>query len=92
MSIDNYLLIPGSLQFIGICANTFTFRIINMIQTSNNYNIVSALFAGTENIICMKILNTTLKGKKRRFRFRSKRFVSCPGHIFADHLAGFTMD
>ena len=42
MPIDNYPLTQRSLQFIGIGVNELTFKSINTIQSSNNYNIVPA--------------------------------------------------
>ena len=43
MSIDNRPLTQRSLQLIGICVNKLTFKCINIIQSSNNYNIVRVL-------------------------------------------------
>ena len=49
MPIDNHLLTQGRLQFTGISVNKLTLKCINIIQPSNNYNIVSSsLSAGTK--------------------------------------------
>ena len=47
MPIDNHPLTQGRLQFIGIGVNKLTFKSTNIIQSSNNYNIVSSFSAGT---------------------------------------------
>ena len=39
MPIDNHPLTQRRLQFIGIGANKLTLKSINIIQSSNNYNI-----------------------------------------------------
>ena len=39
---DNHLLTKRRLQFIGMSVNKLTLKSINIIQSSNNYNIVSS--------------------------------------------------
>ena len=39
MPIDNHPLTQRMLQFIGICVNKLTLKSINIIQSSNHYNI-----------------------------------------------------
>ena len=68
MPIDNNPLIKSSLQFIGISVNKFTFKIINIIQSSNNYNIVCGFICWNQNLH-MKILDTSFKVMKRKFGF-----------------------
>ena len=70
MPIDNHSLTQKSLQFIGIGVNKLTFKGINIIQSSINYNIVSGFFCFNQNIVHMKILDTSFKMTKRRFRIR----------------------
>ena len=70
MSIDNYPLTPKRLQFIGFSVNKLTFKSINILQSSNNYNIVSSFICWNQNIVHMKILDASFKVMKRRFRFR----------------------
>ena len=72
MPIDNHPLTQKRLQFIGACisVNKLTLKSINIIQSSNNYNIVSSFISWNQNIVHMKILDTSLKVFKRRFRFR----------------------
>ena len=62
MSIDNSLT-QRSLQFIGIGVNKLTFKSINIIQSSNNYNIVSGFICWNQNTVHMKILDTFLSFK-----------------------------
>ena len=59
MSIDNNPLTQRRLPFIGISVNKLTLKSINIIQSPNNYN----------KIVHMKILDTSFKMTKRRFRF-----------------------
>ena len=47
MPIDNYPLTQRRLQLIGIGVNKLTLKSINILQSSNNYNILAALSAGT---------------------------------------------
>ena len=70
MPIDNHRLIQRRLQFIGIGVNKLTLESINIMQSSNNYNIVSSFIFWNQNIVHMKILDTSFKMTKRRFRFR----------------------
>ena len=66
----NHPLIQRRLQFIGINVNKLTLKSINIIQLSNNYNIVSSFICWNQNIVHMKIVDTLFKMKKRRFRFK----------------------
>ena len=70
MPIDNHPLTLRRLQFIGISVNKLTLKSINVIQSSNNYNSVSSFICWNQNIVHMKIVDTSLKMPKRRFRFR----------------------
>ena len=49
MSIDNHLT-QRSQQFIGIGVNKLTFKSINKIHLSNNYNFISDLVCWKQNI------------------------------------------
>ena len=73
MPIDNHPLTQRRLQFIGISVNKLTLKNINIIQSSNNYNIVSSFICWNQNIVHMKILDTSFKVTKRRFRFRGRK-------------------
>ena len=66
MPMDNHPLTYRWLQFIGISVNKLTLKSINIIQSSNNYNIVSSFICGNQNIV----LDTSFKMMKTRFRFR----------------------
>ena len=68
MPIDNHPLTLRKLQFIGISVNKLTLESINIIQYSNNYNIDSSLICVNQNILHMKILDTSFKMPKRRLR------------------------
>ena len=68
MPIDNYPLTQRSLQFIGLSAKKVTFKGVNIIQSSNNYNIVGSFICW--NIVHMKILDTSFQITNRRFRFQ----------------------
>ena len=70
MPIDNQPLSQRRLQFIGIGVNKLTFKNINMIQSSNNCNILRSFICWNQNIDHMKILDTSFKVKKRKFRVR----------------------
>ena len=70
MPIDNHPLTQRRLPFIGISVNKLTLKSIDIIQSSNNYNIVSSFFCWNQNIVHMEILDTSFKMTKRRFRFR----------------------
>ena len=65
MPIDNHPLTQRSLQFIGISVNKLTCKSINMIQSSNNYNIVSGFICWKQNIAHMKIMDTSLDDEKK---------------------------
>ena len=71
MTIDDHPLTQRSLQFIGIGVSKLTFKSINIIQISNNYNIVSSFICWNQNIVHIKkILDTAFKITKKRFRLR----------------------
>ena len=70
MPIDNLPLTQRTMQFIGIGANKFTLKSNIVIQSSNNYNIISSLICWNEYIVHMNILDTSFKRTKRRFRLR----------------------
>ena len=70
MSIDNHPITQRRLQFIGIGVDKLTFKSIDIIQSSNNYNIVSSFYCWNQNTAHMKILDTSFKMTKRRFRFK----------------------
>ena len=70
MPIDNHTRTPRRLQSKGVSANKLTLNSINIIQLSNNYNIVSSFICRNKNIVNMKILDTSFKMTKRRFKFR----------------------
>ena len=70
MPIDNHPLTQRRLEFIGINVNKLTLKSNNMIQSSNIYNIVSSFICWNQNIVHIKILETSFKMPKRRFRFR----------------------
>ena len=61
MPIANHLLTQRRPQFIGIGVNKLTLKSINIIQSSNNYNIVSSFICCHQNIVHMKILDTSFK-------------------------------
>ena len=73
MPINNHPFTYRRLQFIGISVNKLTLKSINIIQLSNNYNIVSSFICWNQNIVHMKILDTSFKMTKRRFRFRGQK-------------------
>ena len=66
----NHSLTQKRLQFIGISVNKLTLKSINIIQSSNNYSIVSSFICWDQNIVHMKILDSFFKMTKRGFRFR----------------------
>ena len=70
MLIDNHHLTQRRLQFIGTSVNKLTFKSINIITSSSNYNIVSSFICWNQDIVHMKILDTSFKMTKRRFRLR----------------------
>ena len=69
MPIENHPLAQRRLQFIGISVNKRTLKSISIIQSSNNYNIVSSFICMNQNIVQMKILDTSFKTTEI-FRFR----------------------
>ena len=56
-------------QFIGIGVNKLTLKSINIIPSSNNYNIVCSFNCWNQNIVHIKMLVTSFEMRKRRFRF-----------------------
>ena len=70
MPIDNHHLTQRRLQFIGTSVNKLTFKSINIITSSSNYNIVSSFTCWNQDIVHMQILDTSFKMTKRRFRLR----------------------
>ena len=69
MPIENHTLAQRRLQFIGISVNKRTLKSISIIQSLNNYNIVSSFICMNQNIVQMKILDTSFKTTEI-FRFR----------------------
>ena len=70
MPVNSHPLTQRRLQFIGIGVNKLMLKSIDIIKSSNNYNIVSSLTCWNQNIVHLKILDTSFKMKKRGFRFR----------------------
>ena len=70
MPMDNHPLAQRSMQFIGISANKLTFKGINIIQPTNNYNIISGSICWNKYKVHMRILDTSFNMRKRSFRFR----------------------
>ena len=56
MPIDNHPLTQRRLQFIGNSVNKLTLKSINIIQSSNSYNIVSSFISWNQNIVYMRKL------------------------------------
>ena len=75
MPIDNHPLTQRRLQCIGIGVNKLRLKRIDIKHLSNNSNIVSSFICWNQNIVHIKILDTSFKMTKRRFRFRGKRCV-----------------
>ena len=67
MPIDSHPLTQRRLQFICIGLKKLTLKSNDIIQSSNNYNIVGSLICWNQNIVHMKILDTSFKMTKRRF-------------------------
>ena len=65
MPMDNHPLTQRRLQFIGISVYKLTIKSINIIQPSNNYNVVSSFICWDQNIVHMKIVNTSFKMPKK---------------------------
>ena len=63
MPIDNHPLTQRRLQFIGIGVNKLTFKGIDIMQSSN-HNIVGSFICWNQNIVYMKILDTSFKMTK----------------------------
>ena len=74
MLIDNHPLTQRLLQFIGFGVNKLTLKSIYIIQSSNNYSIVSSFIYWNQNIGHMKIMDTSFKMTKR-FSLGGKRNV-----------------
>ena len=72
MPIENHPLTQRRLQFIGISVNKLRLKSINIIKSSNNYKIISSFICWNQNIVHMKILDTSFKLTKRRFRFNKE--------------------
>ena len=70
MRIDNQPLTQRRLRFLGISVNQLTLKSLNIIQSSNNYNIVSSFICWNQNIGHMKILDISFKMTKIKLRFR----------------------
>ena len=75
MPINNHPLTQSRLQFIGISVNKLTFKSINIIQSSNTYNIVSNFICWNQNIVHMKSLDSSFKMPKSRFCYKVKSCV-----------------
>ena len=71
MPIDSHHITQRRLQFMIISVNKLTLKSINIIQSLNNYNIVSSFICWNQNIVHMKILDASFKMPKKRFRFRA---------------------
>ena len=61
MPIDNHPLTQRRLHFIGISVKKLMLKSINIIQSSNDYNIVNSFICWDQNIVYMKILDTSFK-------------------------------
>ena len=75
LPIDNHPLTQRRLQFIGINVIKLTLKSFNKIQSSNNYKIVSSFICWNQNIVHMKILDTSFNMTKRRLGLGGKRCV-----------------
>ena len=75
MLIDKHPLMQRRLLFIGISVNKLTLKSINIIQLSNNYNIVSSFICWNQNIVHIKILDTSFKMTKEDLGVWGKRCV-----------------
>ena len=65
MSIDNHPLNQRRLQFIGIGFKKLTLKSIDKIQSSYNYNLVRRFICWNQNIVHMKILDTSFDDEKK---------------------------
>ena len=70
MPIDNHPFTQRRLQFIGISVNKLTFKSINIIQSSNNCNIVCSFICLSHTINC-----AYYAGELRRLRGKKTRVV-----------------
>ena len=75
MPIDNHPLTQRRLQFIGISVNKLTLKRINIIQSSNKYTYVSSFICWNQNVVHMKILDTSFKMTKEDLGLVGKRCV-----------------
>ena len=75
ITIDNHPLTQRRLQFIGIGVNKLMLKSIDIIQSSDNYNIVSSFICWNQNIVHMKILHTSFKMTKKDIGLEGKRSV-----------------
>ena len=64
MPIDNHPITQRRLQFIGIGVNKLMLKSIDIIKLSNDYNFVSSFICWSQNIVHMKILDTSFKMTK----------------------------
>ena len=65
MPIDNHHLTQRRLMFIGIGVNKLTLKSIDLTQSPNNYNSVSSFICWNQNIVHLKILDTSFKMMKK---------------------------
>ena len=70
MPIDNHHLTQRRLPFMGNGVNKLTLKSVNIVQSSNNYNIVISFICWNQSIGHMKILDTSFKMTKRIFMLR----------------------
>ena len=75
MLIDNHPLTQRRLQFIGISVNKLMLKSINIMQSSKNCNIVSSFIYWNQNIVHMKILDTSFKMTKIDLDLGGKIYV-----------------
>ena len=66
MPIDDRPLTQRRLQFIGIGGSKLTLKSFDIKQSSNNCNIVSSFICWNQNIVHMKILDTSFKMTKKK--------------------------
>ena len=66
MLINNHHLTQRRLKFIGIGVNKLKLMGIAIIQSSYNFDIVSSFIFWNQNIIHMKILDTSFKMTKKK--------------------------
>ena len=75
MPINNHLLTYRRLQVIGTSVNKLTLKSINLIQSSNNYNIVSSFICWNQNIVHMKSGIPRLRSQKLDLGLGGKKCV-----------------